>query len=140
VFSQQPAHPALVSEADFLAAQLASAIAAPKDRVVRRYLLTGLLIFGVCGRRLEAHWIHGPAGYRCRHGRTSAQPSDQRARNVYWAERWIIEELLYRLSYAAELPFLADIDDLLGYLRTRSMVIVCGPNTLELEPVDWRYE
>src|SRR3954452_15352043 len=65
VFSQQPAHPALVSEADFLAAQLASAIAAPKDRVVRRYLLTGLLICEVCGRRLEAHWVHGRAGYRC---------------------------------------------------------------------------
>jgi hypothetical protein len=65
-----------------------------------------------------------------------AQPSDQRPRNVYRVERWIIDELLYRLSYAAELPFLANTDDLLGYLRTRGMVIICGPNRLDLEPVD----
>ncbi len=67
--SHELAHPALVSDADFLAAQEISALAAPADQSVRRYRLTGLLLCAVCGRRLEGHWVHGRAGYRCRHGR-----------------------------------------------------------------------
>jgi DNA invertase Pin-like site-specific DNA recombinase len=133
VISQRPAHPALVSEADFLAVQQVTAIAAPRDRVVRRYLLTGLVICAVCGRRLEAHWVHGRAGYRCRHGRTGATVGDRCVRNVYRAERRIIDGMLYRLGYAGEMPFLAGADDLLTYIRTRGMVIVCGHDTLDLE-------
>lgn len=136
VISQRPAHPALVDEADFLAVQKVTAIAAPKGQAARTYLLTGLLICAVCGRRLEPHWVHGRAGYRCRHGRSSAQPRGQRVRNVYWAERRIIDGMLYRLGYAGEVPLLADAGDLIAYLRTRRMVIVCGPDTLDLEPVD----
>jgi site-specific DNA recombinase len=60
VISDRPAHPALVSEADFIAAQDISAArgpapktppAAPRRRV---YLLAGLLACGVCGRRMES--------------------------------------------------------------------------------------
>ncbi|MEV6600161.1 hypothetical protein AB0M36_25430 [Actinoplanes sp. NPDC051346] len=69
-------------------------------------------------------------------GRTSARPGDQRGRNVFWPERRIVDELLYRLSGAADLPFLADGQDLLTYVPARDMVIVCGLDTLGLEPRD----
>jgi hypothetical protein len=120
-------------DADFLAAQAITAIATPKNQRVRRYQLTGLLVCGSCGRRLEGHWIHGRAGYRCRHGLTSTRPRAERRRSVYWAERHILGELLYSLSYQGKLPLFAGVDDLLNYLQTRDLVIVCGAAALRLE-------
>lgn len=75
VISNRPAHPALVSEADFIAAQdinAARGLAPQGEPVLRRYLLAGILACGVCGRRTESAWSNGKAAYRCRHGRTSA--------------------------------------------------------------------
>jgi DNA invertase Pin-like site-specific DNA recombinase len=80
VISARPAHEALVSEADFIAAQdisLARGPAPTGDPVLperRQYLLAGLLVCGTCGRRMESAWSHGRAAYRCRHGHTSAAP------------------------------------------------------------------
>src|ERR1039457_3210112 len=82
VISDRPAHPALVSEADFIAAQDISAargpapVIAPAAPGTRRYLLAGLLACGTCGRRMESAWSNGKAAYRCRHGHTSAAPPD----------------------------------------------------------------
>jgi site-specific DNA recombinase len=59
VISRQPAHPALVSEADFIAAQDAAAPRGPAGPATRRYLLAGLLACGLCGRRLESAWSNG---------------------------------------------------------------------------------
>ena len=56
VISKRPAHPALVSEADFIAAQDATAPRGPAGPAVRRYLLAGLLACGRCGRRLKWAW------------------------------------------------------------------------------------
>jgi len=70
VISRKPAHPALVSEADFIAAQGISAARGPSPRgdligpQKRRYLLGGLLACGVCGRRMESAWSNGKAAYR----------------------------------------------------------------------------
>lgn len=72
VISTNVVHPPLVAEADFVTAQTITAVPAPADGQARRYLLTGLVICQLCGRRAEAHWVHGRPGYRCRHGRTSA--------------------------------------------------------------------
>jgi len=76
VISARPAHPALVSEADFIAAQDASAPRGPAGTATRRYLLAGLLRCGVCGRRLESAWSNGKPAYRCRHGYTSPTRPD----------------------------------------------------------------
>ncbi|HEU5391363.1 MAG TPA: recombinase family protein, partial [Streptosporangiaceae bacterium] len=46
VISKHPAHPALVSEADFIAAQDATAPRGPAGPATRRYLLAGLLACG----------------------------------------------------------------------------------------------
>ena len=72
VISKHPAHAALVSEADFIAAQDTAAPRGPAGPAVRRYLLAGLLACGRCGRRLESAWSNGKPAYRCRHGYTSA--------------------------------------------------------------------
>jgi hypothetical protein len=79
VISNRPAHPPLISEADFITAQDVSATRGPAPQagpVLRRYLLAGLLACGVCGRRMESAWSSGKPAYRCRHGRTSAMTPD----------------------------------------------------------------
>ena len=94
VISARPAHPALVSEADYIAAQEASAPRGPAGPATRRYLLAGLLRCGACGRRLESAWSNGKPAYRCRHGYTSAtRPSPDRPKNLYIREEQILPRL-----------------------------------------------
>jgi len=88
VISRKPAHPALVSEADFIAAQDISAArgpapgASPNAPRERRYLLAGLPVCGGCGRRMESAWSNGKAAYRCRHGHTTASRRGPGRRNL----------------------------------------------------------
>jgi DNA invertase Pin-like site-specific DNA recombinase len=94
VISARPAHPALVSEADYIAAQDASAPRGPAGPATRRYLLAGLLRCGTCGRRLESAWSNGKPAYRCRHGYTSAtRPDPARPKNLYIREDTILPRL-----------------------------------------------
>jgi hypothetical protein len=72
IISTRRTHPALVSDADFLAAQQVTAMPTPADNRARRYRLTGLLICGLCGRRLEAHWVHGRPHQRAATRRAAA--------------------------------------------------------------------
>jgi hypothetical protein len=111
VISARPAHPALVSEADFSAAQDISAargpapstgLAAPRRRI---YLLAGLLVCGVCGRRMESAWSNGKPAYRCRYGHTSAaSPDPGRSPNAYIREDRLLTHLpaLYLLLAGAQ--------------------------------------
>ena len=96
VISARPAHRALVSEDDFIAAQDISASygpapqAAPAAPQKRRYLLA----CGTCGRRMESAWSNGKPAYRCRHGHTSATPPDlHRPKNAYVREDRILSQL-----------------------------------------------
>jgi site-specific DNA recombinase len=94
VISKHPAHPALVSEADFIAAQEASAPRGPAGPAARRYLLAGLLACFRCGRRQESAWSNGKPAYRCRHGYTSATgPEHGRPKNIYIREDQILPHL-----------------------------------------------
>jgi site-specific DNA recombinase len=94
VISRHPAHPALVSEADFIAAQDATAPRGPAGPATRRYLLAGLLACGQCGRRLESAWSNGKPAYRWRHGHTSAaRPEAGRPKNTYIREDQILPHL-----------------------------------------------
>ncbi len=91
VISARPAHPALVSEPDFIAAQDASAPRGPAGPAARWYLLAGLLRCGICGRRLESAWSNHRPAYRCRHGYTSAtRPDCARPKNTYVREDQIL--------------------------------------------------
>jgi len=72
VYSDAIAHPALVGDGDFDAAQ--DLLSGPRGRAVTRkprstshpYLLRGLLICGTCGRRMQGSWSNNQAYYRCR--------------------------------------------------------------------------
>ena len=94
VISRKPAHPALVSEADFITAQDATAPCGSVGLAVRRYLLAGLLACDQCGRRRESAWSNGKLGYRCRYGHTSAtRPNPGRPKNAYVREDQILPHL-----------------------------------------------
>jgi hypothetical protein len=94
VISKRPAHAALVSEADFIAAQDAAAPRGPAAPAARRYLLAGLLTCGRCGRRLESAWSNGKPAYRCRHGHTSATiPDPGRPKTTYVREDQVLPHL-----------------------------------------------
>ena len=93
-------HPALVSEADFIAAQDITAARGPIPGMgltapqKRRYLLAGLLICGGCGRRMESAWSNGKPAYRCRHGHTTAsRRGPGRLKNAYILEDRILPHL-----------------------------------------------
>ena len=94
MISSRPAHPALISEADYVAAQDMTAPRGPAGPATRLYLLAGLLACGRCGRRLESAWSNGKPAYRCRHGYTSAtSPGPDRPKNVYVREDKILPRL-----------------------------------------------
>ncbi len=121
VISKHPAHAALVSEADFIAAQDTAVPRGPAGPTVRRYLPAGLLACGRCGRRLESAWSSGRPAYRCRHGYTSATtPDSGRPKNTYVREDQILPHL------AALAILLAGPSGKQG-CRNRGLAQVTGP-------------
>ena len=147
VISTRVAHPAIVSEADYVAAQDASAPRGPAGPATRRYLLAGLLRCGRCGRRLESAWSNGKPAYRCRHGYTSAgRPDPGRPKNLYVRE----DQILPRLAALAILRADADHDrrrgkqgsaqvtvpaqaaDLIDRLRAAGFTLTYDPDTRTL--------
>ncbi|MFG2044919.1 recombinase family protein [Dactylosporangium sp. NPDC048998] len=90
VVSVKVAHPALVSEADFVAVQQLAAGSSAGRGVAHCYQLAGWLRCGRCGRAFESCWSHGRPAYRCRHGQTSAQPRRGRTSNLYVREDRIV--------------------------------------------------
>jgi hypothetical protein len=58
------------------------------------YLLAGLLICGLCGRRMESAWSSSKPTNRCRHGYTSpAAPNSGRPSNGYVCEDRVLPRL-----------------------------------------------
>jgi site-specific DNA recombinase len=114
VISGDRTHPALISDADFLAGQQITALAVPADGRVHRYQLTGLLVCGLCVRRLEGHWVNQRPGYRCRHGHTTAHPTDTDGQRwVYWSQTRIVEHVV--ATGNKDLAGVADAGDLAGH-------------------------
>ncbi|NGY65355.1 recombinase family protein [Lentzea sp. NEAU-D13] len=109
--SERIAHEPLVDDETFVAVQGMRVAKLAKDGEVRRYLLAGLVVCGLCGRRMDGHWVHGRAGYRCRHGFTSVKRRpDGAPRNFYIREDHLLEALpglLERLAGPAEEDVLA---------------------------------
>jgi DNA-binding transcriptional MerR regulator len=92
-------HPPLVAKRDFVAAQAIRAARPTDDGTTRVYLLAGLVRCRPCGRRMDAHWVNNRAGYRCRHGHTSAQEaSPDRPKNLYVREDHILASLPAHLA------------------------------------------
>jgi len=145
VISSRPAHPALVSEDDFVAAQDVNAVRGPvpqDEPVVRRYPLAGLLACGVCGRRMESAWTNGKPAYRCRHGRTSAiAPDPSRPKNTYVREDKLLPHLPVlhllltspatrarrRTRAGADVRSTVSPGEVTGYLREHEIALTWDP-------------
>ncbi len=73
VFSDKPAHPALVSREIFDQVRLRLTSRGPTStgRILNRkqhpYAYRGLIIHEACGRRMQGNWNNGRAHYRCRY-------------------------------------------------------------------------
>jgi hypothetical protein len=154
VISARPAHPALVSEEDFIAVQDISAVRGPVPQhapVLRRYRLAGLLTCGVCRRRMESAWSNGKPAYRCRHGHTSATaPDPVRAKNAYIREDRLLPHLpaLYRLLTSApsvgertrrrtrrgtDTRTAASPEEAIGWLREHEITLTWDPVTATVQ-------
>jgi hypothetical protein len=145
VISDRPAHPALVSEADFIAAQDVNAARGPGPQdgpVLRRYLLAGLLACGVCGRRMESAWSNGKPAYRCRHGRTSAMaPEPAWPKNTYVREDKLLPHLpalhllltspatraRRRTRGGSDVRAAVNPGEVIGYLREHEITLTWNP-------------
>ncbi|HEU5469080.1 MAG TPA: recombinase family protein [Actinophytocola sp.] len=136
VISKTRAHPALVSEDDFLAAQAINATPTPADGTSRTYALVGLLRCGICSRRMDSHWVHDRPGYRCRHGHTSAKPTTaDKPKTLYLREDVICARI------AQSYPHLTtpgqstkpDPAELAHALRERDIMILCDTDSCALD-------
>ena len=137
--SRTLSHPALVSEADFVAVQQCRAARKCEDGATRDYVLAGLVQCRLCGRRMDSHWANGRAGYRCRHGHQSARtrPADA-ARNIYVREDVLLVRLARQLTADQDRPG-GDVEpstvrEIVAWLRVESKVIVCGRGDWTLAP------
>ncbi|MEV5754381.1 recombinase family protein [Actinoallomurus sp. NPDC052308] len=135
VISHRPAHPALVSETDFVAAQNIRARRGHADPD-RCYRLAGLLRCGICGRRMESCWANSRAAYRCRHGYTSASKVDpERPKNLYIREDRILVHLpaLYILLAKPDpVNTPPTAEDIIGHLRAEEITLTYDPETRSL--------
>lgn len=137
VISTELAHPALVSERDFVAAQAISATPGPRDGSRQCYQFTGLLRCRFCGRRMEGHWVHGRPGYRCRHGRTSATTlSGEPGKMLYLREDTILARITTAplTDAAARHGHTATLGpEAVDYLCANDIVLVCDAETCTIE-------
>ncbi|WP_390829299.1 recombinase family protein [Lentzea alba] len=92
--SQKLSHEPLVDDETFVAVHRIRAPRQTKDGGARRYALAGLVVCGVCDRRMDAHWVHDRPSYRCRHGfnSVSTRPPDAPA-NTYVREDVVLQML-----------------------------------------------
>jgi hypothetical protein len=145
VISDRPAHPALVSEAGFIAAQDVNAARGPGPQdgpVLRRYQLAGLLACGVCGRRMESAWSNGKPAYRCRHGRTSVMaPESAWPKNTYVREDKLLPHLpalhllltssatraRRRTRGGSDVRAAVNPGEVIGYLREHEITLTWNP-------------
>jgi hypothetical protein len=124
------AHPSLVTEEEFVAAQHVRATRPTRDGQRHHYLLAGLVRCGVCGCRMDSHWIHDRAGYRCRHGHSSSRPRTAAGpKYIYVREDVLVRELVGRLAHrptsAGDCKVRpSDIASTLDELRTAGLRIV----------------
>ena len=104
-------------------------------------MLAGLVQCRACGRRMDAHWVNGRAGYRCRHGHQSARrrPSDA-ARNIYVREDVLLDRLVKQLESDRHRPGgdvePRTVEEVVAWLRSESKMIVCGRADWTLAPAE----
>ena len=127
VVSRAAVHPALVSEADFVAVQELAAQSA-RSAQSRPYHLAGLLRCGACQRMLDSCWSHGKAAYRCRHGHTSASAKrGDRPKNLY-----VREDVIVTIIHGHDDSEMTAAD-VAAHLRLQGKVASCAESACTIE-------
>ncbi len=97
ITSTEPTHEALVSRELFDTVQsMFGSRKGPSTRTPtqrRHYVLTGLLRCAVCGRRMQGHWVHERAYYRCKFTQDYPGGAVDHPRNVYVKEDAVVPSL-----------------------------------------------
>ncbi|WP_245848391.1 recombinase family protein [Lentzea kentuckyensis] len=133
--SERIAHEPLVDNETFVAVQGMRVAKPAKDGAVRCYMLAGLVVCGLCGRRMDGHWVHGRAGYRCRHGFTSAKRrSDGEPRNLYVREDHLLKALPHLLERTARPMEVGVVEELVDQVREQRLQIYYDDQRLEIRP------
>ncbi|MFJ8967040.1 recombinase family protein [Lentzea sp. NPDC102401] len=129
--SEKLSHEPLVDDATFVAVQRIRAPRQTKDGGARRHALAGLVVCGVCDRKMDAHWVHGRPAYRCRHGFNSAstRPPDAPA-NTYVREDVALQALPRLIAERGHNPE----SDLTAQVHDLQLAITCVGSDLELRP------
>ncbi|WP_233442586.1 recombinase family protein [Lentzea atacamensis] len=127
--SEKLSHEPLVDDETFVAVHRIRAPRQTKDGGKRRYALAGLVVCGVCGRRMDAHWVHGRPAYRCRHGfnSASARPPDAPS-NTYVREDVVLRTLPRLITERGHNPE----SDLTAQLHDLQLEITCVGTNLRL--------
>lgn len=125
--STELAHPAIVSDGDFLTAQGITAISAPADEKTRVYALTWLLLCAVCGRRLEGHWVYGNTATDA--GTATPAPTHPETNHAGSTGPRTPQQL----ADQGVLPHQADTTDMVAYLAKRGTVIICDTATVTID-------
>jgi site-specific DNA recombinase len=134
VFSKKIVHAALVSEEDFLAVQSMRAARPTSGGGVRRYQLSGLVRCGVCGRRMDSHWVHDRPGYRCRHGQNSSKQRPPDASKIlYVREDVLVARVAVVLADQGVAEPLSP-GAAVAHLRASMVLVTYGPGACTLEP------
>jgi site-specific DNA recombinase len=134
VTSTRPAHPALVSQTDYTAAQAVRAPRAAGDGTLRTYRLAGQVQCGICGRRLDSHWVNNRPGYRCRHGQISATATNNRDQEpyVYLREDELLQNIAATLRQGSGRP--PAPTEIPTLLRDQKLTIICDHTRRSLAP------
>jgi site-specific DNA recombinase len=100
IWSVEQAHEPIISSDDFarVQAQMAAGAHRPTNRKARStkrgYVLSGLIRCNCCGRRMQGHWNHEAAHYRCRYPAEYALANRvDHPKTVYVRESAIVPEL-----------------------------------------------
>jgi DNA invertase Pin-like site-specific DNA recombinase len=134
--SRQPAHPALVSEDDFVTVQGVHTAPVAAGGTARGYLLAGLVCCGICGRTMDSHWSHRRASYRCRHGHNSARPwPTSHPKILYVREDHLLTRIRHDRHLHRSYPALCDADphQVAAQFHEHNMIIVCDHDTWAVE-------
>jgi DNA invertase Pin-like site-specific DNA recombinase len=126
IYSEEPAHPTIIDPELFIEAQqlLAGRGRGPGDRKTPRtrhpYVLRGAFHCGVCERKMQGHWAHEAAYYRCRYPQEYALANRVRhPDNVYVREDAVLPALDGWLARALKPPRLTDTLDAMAAAEAR---------------------
>ncbi|MBB5803568.1 DNA invertase Pin-like site-specific DNA recombinase [Saccharothrix ecbatanensis] len=125
------AHAPLVGMREFTEAQKVRARRPAGDGGRREYLLGGLAVCGLCDRRMDAHWVNGRPGYRCRHGYNSSRPRPAGAPSpLYWRENRLLEHIA--LVVMPDRPVCAETGGAVVASWSEGTRVICARDGVEI--------